>query len=247
MLGTTEVPPLPVPAGTSYFHIKGSFYAGILARVDREIPGGMARLLDELPEPSLRTFFSRGLFLASAWYDALPVVPLAATLARLDGRTFEAQVRFGMRRRAVEDIRGVYRALFKLATPQLVAPRLVRGVSKYLSFGHAENMEVHSGWLTATSQGIPGYMLSAYITSADEFSKVALELSGAKEVRIVRTLQGVRGGPLDPISMRIHMSWNEAGAAQIAEPTPIPPSALTSLRARVPCAAPPPRFTPSAR
>lgn len=202
-----EVPGLPLPAGSSPFRIKGSIYAGALSRSARELPGGLGRLAVELGDPELRAFFG-GIFLASAWYDALPVVPLSATLARVRGRELDDELTREARCRAMEDIRGVYRALLRAPSAEEVAPRLVRGFHRYFSFGHAENEEVRPGRLAVVAHGIPGYLARFYTVSAGEFCRVTLELAGGRDVRLVASEAPAGSGELEPVTVRTRVSWS---------------------------------------
>src|SRR2546423_14170529 len=102
--------PLPVPPGTSPFHIKGEFYrqmADVVAYHDQKTDGALRRLLEErgLGE------FAEQAFLSSAFYDVLPLPHIVMAIAETRGRdVHELTTRMGQA--AVEaQMKGVYSRL----------------------------------------------------------------------------------------------------------------------------------------
>jgi len=94
-----------------------------------------------------------------------------------------------------------------MASPEVVAPRRGRGFPKYLGFGRAENEEVRPGRLAMVSHGLPGYLARFYTVGSGAFCRMALELAGAREVRVFlgrahaprrpRSHQGAHPHPLE--------------------------------------------------
>ncbi|XXY51412.1 hypothetical protein WME91_09740 [Sorangium sp. So ce269] len=202
------VPRLPVPPGQSAFRMKGSLYANLLLRVAREVPDGAARLRAALPDPALVRFIDQ-IFLSSAWYDALPMVPLLATSAHLKGISFEQETSHAARLRVTEDINGVYRLIFRLASPDLVAPRLSRAFGKYLDFGRAESTTARPGEVTITARGMPEFLASWYVQASGAFFRVALELSGARDATVAWQPPEPAGhlGALPLLVLRARVEW----------------------------------------
>jgi hypothetical protein len=202
------IPPLPVPPGTSGFHVKGTVYSGVLERLAREPPEAVAQVRDDLADPELLAFYDQ-LFLASGWYDVFPIIPLLAAIARQRQVSLEQVVSEGARERVTEDIRTIYRGVFRGATPDQVAVRLVRGLARYLDFGRAESGTTTPGSTELLTHGMPSYLVPWYAPAAGMFMRVALESAGAREVRINWRIPEASGRheEIPLVSLRASVSW----------------------------------------
>lgn len=201
------IDPLPTPAGSSPFRLKGSIYLGLVGSW-RMIPGGGDAVKARCGDASL-TQFAEQIFLASAWYDALPIVPLTQAMSAITGQSFTALVREGARQRVADDLNGVYRLLFRVASPEMVAPRLVRGFGKYFDFGRAETVRLESGRLTVDQHGVPRYLARWYESATATFFDVTLRHAGARDTTFGWTSRAdapVAGH--DTVSLRCDIGWS---------------------------------------
>src|SRR6185312_17279254 len=109
--------PSPPPFGESAFHVKGVIYLGTRAFFDAQVPGGYAGLVSAIHDPALRAFFTQP-FLASSWYDVLPVAPLIEIEARVMGLSLEDYLGRRTLFQADRDMGGVYKYLLRAAYPE---------------------------------------------------------------------------------------------------------------------------------
>ncbi|HSO00211.1 MAG TPA: hypothetical protein VLS89_18090, partial [Candidatus Nanopelagicales bacterium] len=181
-LSVLIMPALPTPPGTSGFHVKGVVYAGIKNRLAQE-PALAAKLRAEITDPALIKFYDQ-LFLTSGWYDVFPVVPLVAAQARALGVSFDTAAAEAARARVTEDLSTIYRAFIRAASPEQLAPRLVRGFSRYLDFGAAEVKTAAPGSIEIVTRDMPVFLLPWYMPVAGTFFRIALESVGARDVRV---------------------------------------------------------------
>jgi hypothetical protein len=202
------IPALPVPPGTSGFHVKGTVYTGVLDRLAREPPEAVARIRGELADPALLAFYDQ-LFLASGWYDVFPVIPLLSAVAREKSVSLDQIASEGARERVTEDIRTIYRSVFRGASPDQVASRLVRGLARYLDFGRAEGESAGTGATEIVTHGMPAFLVPWYVPASGTFIRVALESAGAREVRIAwrNPEPSGRRDEIALVSLRATASW----------------------------------------
>jgi hypothetical protein len=199
---------LPFRPGTSPFHMKGVGYRGHLEYVQSSVPGGLRAMIDGLVDPDLKEFYART-FLASTWYDVLPILPATEVAARLLGMTFEQFVRFRVRLQAQSDARGVYKLLLKLASPELVAKNLPRLASLYYNFGTTTVRLLRPRVVEAVRVQVPKPVASWYAMVSESYCESALEIAGAREPRM-RTVDTARDGAIsgvDTVSLRFELTW----------------------------------------
>jgi hypothetical protein len=169
--------------GQSPFRVKGLVYGAARECYDQTIRGGSDVVAAMIESAPLRAFFEQT-FLPGAWYDALPMVRISAVAARAAGRMHAALVRGNAAWVAARDVRGVYKFLLQLASPEMVALRLGRVSMQYFDFGGAEGKMIKDKVLESHRFGIPAPMAQWFIHAAEGFTPVALELTGARDVRV---------------------------------------------------------------
>jgi hypothetical protein len=176
----TNRPPFLV--GKSPFHAKGVSYRNFLDYVDAVVSGGRAQLIASLPDEELRAFITQPM-LASTWYDALPMVSLcaiAAQLVRQPSLRFSRELaRFGVKK----DLKGVYRFLLQLSSPQGLLERSARSVTQYFDFVTREVSRESAKSYRLTDSGIPAWAASYYASISEGFLEELLPMTGAREVR----------------------------------------------------------------
>jgi hypothetical protein len=183
---------LPVGIDATSFRVKGHIYQKMKDDVEASL--GVERLLERVDAPEVRDFF-RQRFLGGAWYDAIPMGPLAHAHARLMGKPLHPFCRERGRIIATQDVPGIYKAILRIFSPTTLISRLPRVATLYFSFGKTSAEQLAPNRARTSLGGLP-YSLAPMLAGVVEgFISVALEQSGAKGVQ-VRTLDVVYDGAI---------------------------------------------------
>jgi hypothetical protein len=195
-------------AGHSPFHVKGHVWQGALEYYDAHVPGGLVALGAKL-NPELSAFVAQR-FLAASWYDALPIAPVSHAAGRLIGIDQAQVLRDRSRWQATRDIRGIYRMLTKLASPEMVATRFGRVLLQYFDFGSSEAEMKKPGVCEIVAKGIPVPLALCIAPIAEGWAVSALEQAGARTVELhadAPRKDGEKGG-MDTYAIRIEVRWS---------------------------------------
>lgn len=198
----------PLP-GKSPFCCKGHVYLAAQTFYDERVPGGWIAVVEAAETAELREFASQ-LFLASALYDVLPIVPLSRAAAHLCGLSHRQLVMENARWVARRDMTGTYRLLLKLAAPAIVAPRLPRVSMRYFDFGGASADKKDERCFSAVQTGVPEPLADWMAWCVDAFVPVVLEATGAKDVIVRRPTRAARDGErggVPTVSMHWEIAW----------------------------------------
>jgi hypothetical protein len=175
---------VPAAVGESPFHVRGSTYAGLVEYVNRNLPGGYAALVDSIEDPQLHEF-AQQVFLPVGWYDALPLMDLSRAQAKLDGRT----VRDSVKRRAAfvaeRDVKGLYRVLLRIVSPEYAMNRLQQTACRYFDFGLAEELESGIGYSRGRFSKLPAGLTDWFTPMLEGYAGVVLRLAGAAAPQII--------------------------------------------------------------
>lgn len=194
-----ESRPLPFRPGEGPFRIKGVAYRGHLDYVAEHVPGGVEEMVRGFRDPALATFFEQK-FLASTFYDVIPLVVAGYVCARQCRKSFSEFVRIRSRYQAQKDIGGIYRVLLKLVSPMHVIQRLPALQAQYLDFtkdGTVEVVEPKRVVLRCT--GLPAMLAGWYTTVNETYIEVVLTAAGARNV-LVRTAPHEPDGKLEGVA-----------------------------------------------
>ncbi len=211
---STQLRELPVPAGTSPFHVKGLAYRGFEAYVKRNVGGGMERIRADLGDPALREFLMQP-FMAGSWYDVLPVVPLASAIAALERSSLEDFVRRSARRQALYDAQNVHRRFFQGYPPSSLVWKLPRFFMQYTDFGGAEVADggeltgPETGQAAVLRTGVPAFILPWFLPMNEAYIETILEVMGSERPRAkgqVLPKDGEVAG-LPTVTVRFRMMW----------------------------------------
>jgi hypothetical protein len=183
---------LPFMPGASPFHLKGLVYRRHVEYARQFVPGGDAAVNAQFRDPALRAFFAQP-FLASSWYDALPIVPVWYATARVMGLPAVEFLRTRTRDQAIHDIHGVYRLLLKITSAETVALRMPRVVAQYFDFGTTEATLVRPGVVRVEHRGMPAVLGTWFAIVGEAYIRVALEIAGAAAVQFRRAPTSVTG------------------------------------------------------
>lgn len=182
------IPPiLPVGAtfafGKSPFRVKGVLYQGTQGFFEQNVRGGIAALTDEIAEPELREFIQQP-FLASGWYDVMPVPALIAYEARALRMGLEEYLLHRTRYQAKRDLGGVYGWVLKLATPALVGSRLPKIMAQMFDFVRVETRRVEDEAIEVLFHGIPLPIEHWLLACVGVYAETAMKLAGARQLDV---------------------------------------------------------------
>src|SRR5690606_24566832 len=118
----------------SPFRVKGGLYQATKAFFDRRVEGGYEALRETLGPGVLRDFLDQR-FLASSWYEVIHVPFLVAAEAATMRMSERAYLRMRTEHQVDADMGGAYKILLKVATPELVVPRLPKIMTQMFNFG----------------------------------------------------------------------------------------------------------------
>lgn len=202
-------PELALPLGTGPFHVKGVLYLGTQKYFGTEVPDGLARLATTLDDASVREFIQQK-FLASSWYDVLPVAPLIRAEAEVCHQTVPSYLRKRAAFQAREDIGGVYRWLLKLASPEMVALKLPRLLTQIFDFGDSftERLDDHSVHIEL--RAFPAVLTEWYSTAFEVYAETALGLAGGKNISLVLrpTPTGKHASGVELVTLKGDAHWD---------------------------------------
>ena len=176
--------PIPsFPPGGSPFHVKGNGFRGQVAYIEAHVPGGLAAMLEAVPDETLADYL-RQPFLAGSWYDLFPFIALHQAAGRTLGvSALEFAARYS-RVQARQDISGVYRLLLKLASPDMVVARLPGVAGQYYDFIEVTNQQLGKGVYESRITGTPAAAAGMYRASSSAFVAEALTAAGAKGLEL---------------------------------------------------------------
>ncbi len=200
---------LPMPAGTSPFHIKGSAYSGLRTRQANLVPGGLKQVLKFIDDPVAREFLSQK-FMPSGWYDYLPVLLLVGGAVAATGRSAEDLVTEGAIQHAEQDLSGVYRVLLFFTSPEAAIRRMPVIHQQYFNFGNTDARIVGRGVAESVIFGCPAIVAPFFQLYVGEFVHRLIALAGGKNPRgewAVPEPDGEKAGiPL--VQMRVRTTWS---------------------------------------
>ena len=208
---SASIPPpraLSATAAPSTFHAKGLMYRGALDFYEHFLPGGLDALRGEL-DAELREFFLDESFLASSWYDILPIIPISQAAARVKGIAHRELVRANAAWIADRDMRGVHRFILRVASAKLVVGRLPRLSMQYFDFGDTDGRMVDERRFETTRVGIPVVLADWMVWVIEGFTPVVLQAAGARVVlveQLGREPDGRMAG-MDTVRIELAIRW----------------------------------------
>jgi hypothetical protein len=171
---------LPIPAGTSPFHVRGFYYTRLFQRAGK-LPGGLAALRAQITDPTVRTFMDQK-FGWNGWYDVFPTMPLYVAIARLASKDFESTVREATRQAAHDLVPTMFRFGVRWAGPGAFSARAANMVMHAVDFTRVRTEMDGETRSVGAGYGIPLLVAPNIANLAVGFFKGMLELAGAKDV-----------------------------------------------------------------
>lgn len=188
--------------------MKGTVYAGTQSFFAKT-KGGLASLHAAIGDPKLLAFFQQK-FLACAWYDVLPAVPLIHAEARALGLAPKRYLKLRTAHQAEQDLVGVYRLLLKIASPESVALRLPKVFTQVFDFGRATADAVGSGHVIGGIHDFPAVLFEWFSISMEAYALAALRIAGARNLTATtRQIPSTEKAPsVDLASLELDVRWS---------------------------------------
>jgi hypothetical protein len=193
---------LPFPPGTSPFLVKGSYYCELQERlVDWD------GIMGAVDDAAVREFGLQR-FLATKWYDYLPVLLMARGL----GIYFDCPADQAISEQAVENARrqlsGIYKFVLSFASPEVGMRRMSNVYRHLYNFGRCE-ISVSGDSAVSTYHEWPLMMAWVYQVTTDAWVGTLFGISGATRVRRVWSApvpDGTRDG-VDLVRLEVRTTW----------------------------------------
>jgi len=191
------IPALPVPAGTSRFRCKGILYRGFQQGLERRVTGGLDTFCAGLADESLRSFVRQS-FLASSFYDVLPMYPLMARLAECLKVPYDKLVTETGMLQAKADVEGVYKQLVQTSTPEDLPNKIVRWSQRHYDYGESVLIESKPGRMVFRRLGQPTFVLPWFLGAQSAYLEQIVRVIGFPKA-VVTALPPTFGGRSGPI------------------------------------------------
>jgi len=124
------------------------------------------------------------LFVVGGDYDLSPLARLFQVAARVRGLPVTDFIERRSRASAKADVHGMWKPLFNKSTPQGMAERLNVAFNRYFQPCEARNISVAPDRFEAELLKLPAPMAGVHVASTRGFVQAALEVAGAKDLRI---------------------------------------------------------------
>jgi hypothetical protein len=203
---------LPFAPGASPFRLKGTGYRGHMQYAEANVPGGVSAMIAGLRDPRLRAFFEQP-FLASSWYDILPLLPAGRVCAKLLGTSYDEYLRTRTRYQARTDLSGIYSVLLKVFSTESVALRLPRIMSQYFDFARVETAVEGRDHVACSTYGLPRILYPWYLPVVTIYVATALEIAGTPGVSVTSAPTEPDGAIAGAATVRFRWSirWKTSG------------------------------------
>ncbi len=192
----------------SPFRVKGTLYLGTKSFFEKNVPGGVEALRVALGPGPLLEFFDQK-FLTSSWYEVLNVPRLIAAEARAMRLSERQYLRHRTQFQAEQDIGGVFRFLLKVASPELLVPRLPKVMTQMFNFGKPVVEPLGPRAYRLRLEGIPSALGAWLHTALEIYVEQAVLATGGRNPLVAMQrpeVLGTQGGfPLIALEMRV--SW----------------------------------------
>lgn len=185
----------------------GSAYVTVVEYADTQLQGGMAALVRALPEGPHRAFAGQS-FVATNWYDALPIRPITELLAKLEGRDWEATVRERAQRAAQRELGLINRVRMLGSSSDRAIEKLQRITTDSFDFGETELSQAEGARARIVFRNVPQPLGSWVLVSLQAHANVLLTAAGGKQVEAGgRLIPTGRHEQLGLVEVRLDLNW----------------------------------------
>ena len=202
---------VPATPGESPFHVRGVYYASVIDDA-KNVPGGLARFLNELADPRVREFMRQG-FQFMTWYDACPTLPCGVALARIRERPYEAYMRETGQAYMRRLIPSMFRIFSRIGGPRLAAAHASRLFQMYFDCFQLSIPRVTDTDGTGHVTGLPLYLAPVFLNQSIGIISGALESLGAHDIEATYrdVVPSNPNDPLAPITCQVDFKWRLEG------------------------------------
>jgi hypothetical protein len=175
--------------------------------MESKVPGGLEAVKSHL-SPAYAEFFDQ-LFVASGWYDILPILVVAEAAATAMDVDKMEYVRRSAVFHAERDMNGVYKNLLNAATPVAICRRFASVQQQIYDFGKVQIVSEEPNRVESFATGIPEPLAWWWKRASEHYMSPVLKGAGARDPRMVWSSSQVDGAvdriPLLRISS--HTTW----------------------------------------
>jgi hypothetical protein len=199
---------IPLPPGSSPFRCKGIMYLDTLRYFDEHARDGRAGLFACVKDKLLRGFLTQS-FVVSGWYDVLPMIGLHRAGVLATGRPYLELVRDVTRWQMPQQLRGIYKFVLKLTSPDMIMRNLARATNTYYDFARVDIQQIRPKTYETSSSGVPAPLAPAYMASTEVGVKMILEVTGVSDARqrwLKMEPEGSRDG-VETVRVRREITW----------------------------------------
>lgn len=139
---------------TTQFRTKGIGYRGHMEYVAKHVKGGVAAMNAAFDSDELRAYFAQP-FVASGWYDVMPLVYAGDVCARLMGVPLDTFLRARAKHQVDLDLAGVYGFLARFANKGLIARGVSDATARYFDFLTVESHQTLPDRVETHINGVP--------------------------------------------------------------------------------------------
>ena len=140
-------------------------------------------MIESIQDPVIREYVKQP-FLAASRYDILPYLHTVAAAASVLG---VPTARFAAEHcawQAERDVRGVYRLLLNLTSPETVAQRLGLAWKRYFDFARVDVLSVTPGCAVLSVREMPAILVPWYRVAVRAAGDAIIRLAGAKDIKV---------------------------------------------------------------
>lgn len=173
---------VPFPPGESPFHCKGVLYTDAAIYYAENVSGGWSALVKKGDDPRLRIFLNQR-FVVGGWYDVFPLVAIHKAAARAARQPYLEFLRRLSKWQTDRQLKGIYKIYLKAGSPEGVVKGLPGLAGRYYDFVRVEVEQTGPKVFESRAYGVPSMVVASYKATTEAGVFLALELSGARNVR----------------------------------------------------------------
>lgn len=194
---------------SSPFRVKGGLYLNTRSFFEKNADKGVESLREVLGPGPLRDFIDQH-FLTGGWYEVMNVPQLIAAEAAAMKMTERRYLRHRTEWQAEADMGGAYKILLKVASPDVVVPRLPKVMTQMFNFAEPTVEPMGRNAFHMRVDGVPAD-LGAWLTTALEiYVEYAIVATGGRNafvsMRRPVVLPSHQGFPM--LALEMDVRWD---------------------------------------
>lgn len=199
-------PRAPRTLVASPFRAKGGLFINTRTFFEKNADKGFESLREVLGAGPLRDFVDQH-FLSGSWYEVMHVPQLIAAEASAMRMTERRYLRHRTEWQAAADMGGAYRILLRVASPEVVVPRLPKVMTQMFNFADPTVSMLGPKEYRMSVDGVPAALGTWLHTALEIYVEYAITASGGQNAFVAmerpRVLESREGFPMLALSMRV--------------------------------------------